>query len=121
MQDETKDEMDVAVTFERKLPNEVHPGAAEKMERHGVRPVFIHRRMERKARGWRSAGHVPRLLDPQEARETFVDPRGGETICKLVNAEGVVMAQGSAACHPKDNYVKRTGRGIALARALRAL
>ncbi len=38
--------------------------------------------------------------------------------CELIDAEGKGAALGVAACHPKDNFCRETGRKLALTRAI---
>lgn len=45
-------------------------------------------------------------------------PRGGVTICELVDhPSGEILATGRAVCCDKDNYCYRTGRVMSIARA----
>lgn len=46
-----------------------------------------------------------------------LNPRGGATEVQI-QKDGVRIGGGSARCNPIDNYVKRTGRELALERAL---
>ena len=50
-----------------------------------------------------------------------LDPRGGETVASVFDADGNLVASGVACCHAKDNYSKRIGRAISLGRALKQL
>lgn len=53
---------------------------------------------------------------------THVDPRGGQTVAQIIDLDTeVVVAEGVARCHTKDNYNKAIGRRIALGRAVKAL
>lgn len=45
------------------------------------------------------------------------NPAGGFTIATIRDAEGVVVAQGTAHCSRRDNYNKSLGLQIALSRA----
>lgn len=47
-----------------------------------------------------------------------VSPRGGETYVALVDGHDRIVVEGFARCSPKDNYVRKIGRAIALGRAL---
>lgn len=60
-------------------------------------------------------------LFPSVDRVRILSPRGGETICFILNQENVVVANGTAKCSPEDNYNKATGRNIALGRALKSM
>jgi hypothetical protein len=51
----------------------------------------------------------------------LLDPHGGKTLCELVDADGNVAAFAIATCHPDEAFCKRTGRTLALTRALKEL
>lgn len=42
------------------------------------------------------------------------------TTCRIMRGD-VIVAEGMAICHPKDNFCRDTGRKLALARALQTL
>lgn len=48
-------------------------------------------------------------------------PRGGTTICRILNNNRVVVAVGEALCADNDQYAKKIGRDISLGRALKEL
>lgn len=48
-------------------------------------------------------------------------PTGGSTICRILDAEGNVVAGGNAFCCERDNYSRRLGRVISQGRALKDL
>ena len=48
------------------------------------------------------------------------DDRSRATVC-LVEIDSLVVARGIALCSPKDQYLKRKGRAIALGRAMKAI
>ncbi len=54
------------------------------------------------------------------ARESGFEimPRGGKTICSILNAEGTILGMGIANCNKVDNFCKKVGRKVALDRAL---
>lgn len=60
---------------------------------------------------------------PKELREQKITPhaKGGQTVARLYDVEGNLVAEGVATCHENDNYNRRIGRDIALGRALKAL
>lgn len=94
----------------------IHPGAQAKLDKFNVRPHFEHHRYPDGAPRERAF-----LLTPKRAQETFLDPRGGVTVCRLLNSFGAIVLEVEARCHPEDVYCKQTGRDIALRRALREL
>lgn len=47
-----------------------------------------------------------------------IAPKGGATLAKIYDAEGNHVITGVAYCNPKDQFNKKTGRTIALGRAL---
>src|SRR4051812_37548904 len=57
-------------------------------------------------------------LASRKRRDVLVDPRGGETIATVHDADGNEVASGESTCLDADTFCKATGRAIALRRAL---
>ncbi len=49
------------------------------------------------------------------------EAKGGSTVAHVYDAEGTLVAEGTAIVHPNDNYNKRIGRAVSLGRALKQL
>lgn len=81
----------------------------------GIRIVYTHMRL-----GVTESGHLYKWYDHRDGENTGnkIHPRGGETIAKVVDSAGRTLTEGRAVCSMTDNYVKETGRTIALERAL---
>jgi hypothetical protein len=59
----------------------------------------------------------------QDSKEVGGRPHGVATVCLIGqdSVEGWHYVRGVAFCSPKDQFVKKTGRAIALGRAVRAI
>jgi hypothetical protein len=77
----------------------------------GIRITYQHDRM-----AVTDTGHVYAYWTP----DTFdkIHPMGGRTTACIHAPSGRLIAMGTAVCSMSDNYVKETGRQIALERAL---
>lgn len=73
----------------------------------GYRAVFKHERQYRVVRATRMS----------QTDRTIMDPKGGTTHCKILDAEGNIVVHTTANCRPNESYVKSLGRTIAGGRA----
>lgn len=74
-------------------------------------PFPRHQRVRRGFWGRLLGRFTPRPVRPA------VEPRGGVTWAAIADPVGK-QSWGTALCNPSDNYCKRTGRALAIARAL---
>lgn len=89
----------------------------------GLRALYEHRR-----RITDSNGNTSPIVTADEVRNwttrvagSSLNPRGGRTICRLVDEAGFNVVIAEANCSDHDNYNKAIGRDIALGRALKRL
>lgn len=110
----TEDEMDYATDDQIVDAYNAHEGALEVVVPNGLRVTYRHRRSYSAPRRQFTSRRVVRVW-PLEA--ATLDAGGGSTLAMLYRSDTVVST-GFARCHPGDQFCKRTGRAIALRRAV---
>ena len=82
--------------------------------------VFVHYRVVDQGRAMARRGRPRHDLMFERHELGRVSPRGGKTVCKI-DFGGGSYAVGEAVCSMSDNFCYRTGRTLAMARAIELL